>query len=50
MIHIVYSQHHLYHFLHCRELGLRDPIYQNTACYGHFGRDEFPWEKPKVLC
>ena len=21
---------------------MRQPIYQNTACYGHFGRDEFP--------
>jgi S-adenosylmethionine synthetase len=20
------------------------PIYQKTACYGHFGRNEFPWE------
>jgi len=25
-------------------LGLRRPIYQQTACYGHFGRD-FPWEQ-----
>lgn len=24
---------------------LRQPIYANTAAYGHFGRDEFPWEK-----
>ena len=21
------------------------PIYKKTASYGHFGRDEFPWEK-----
>jgi S-adenosylmethionine synthetase len=30
-----------------RDLGLRKPIYRNTAAYGHFGRDdiEFPWEK-----
>jgi S-adenosylmethionine synthetase len=30
-----------------RDLGLRSPIYRNTAAYGHFGRDdiEFPWEK-----
>jgi S-adenosylmethionine synthetase len=27
-----------------RDLGLRDPIFQPTAAYGHFGRDEFPWE------
>uniref|UniRef100_A0AAQ5XQL8 S-adenosylmethionine synthase n=1 Tax=Amphiprion ocellaris TaxID=80972 RepID=A0AAQ5XQL8_AMPOC len=31
------------------ELGLKRPIYQATACYGHFGRAEFPWEKPKPL-
>lgn len=24
---------------------LRRPIYRPTATYGHFGRDEFPWEK-----
>ena len=30
-----------------RDLGLRKPIYQRTAAYGHFGRDdiEFPWER-----
>ena len=28
-----------------RELDLRRPIYLNTASYGHFGRDTFPWEK-----
>ncbi|WP_290771040.1 methionine adenosyltransferase [Anaerofustis sp.] len=26
-------------------LDLRRPIYKNTAAYGHFGREEFPWEK-----
>jgi len=25
-------------------LGLRRPIYRSSAAYGHFGRDEFPWE------
>tara|TARA_Y100000034_G_C6882273_1_gene404460 strand:- start:302 stop:1492 length:1191 start_codon:yes stop_codon:yes gene_type:complete len=25
-------------------LDLRKPIYQSTAAYGHFGRNEFPWE------
>ncbi|XP_013392752.1 S-adenosylmethionine synthase isoform X2 [Lingula anatina] len=30
-------------------LDLKKPIYQKTACYGHFGRAEFPWEKPKPL-
>lgn len=29
------------------ELDLLKPIYQKTACFGHFGRDEFPWEKIK---
>lgn len=28
-----------------RTLGLRSPIYSETAAYGHFGRKEFPWEK-----
>ena len=29
------------------QLNLRRPIYQKTACYGHFGRDDpdFTWEK-----
>ncbi len=27
------------------KLGLRKPIFKKTAAYGHFGRDEFPWEK-----
>lgn len=25
-------------------LQLRQPIYRKTACYGHFGRNGFPWE------
>ncbi|XP_027600961.1 S-adenosylmethionine synthase-like [Pipra filicauda] len=32
-----------------RELDLKRPIYQKTACYGHFGREEFTWEIPKKL-
>lgn len=32
-----------------KELDLLKPIYKNTACYGHFGRGEFPWEKVKNL-
>lgn len=27
------------------KLDLRRPIYLPTAAYGHFGREEFPWEK-----
>lgn len=29
------------------ELGLLRPIFSETACFGHFGRDIFPWEKIK---
>ncbi len=28
-----------------KTLDLRKPIYQETAAYGHFGRDSFTWEK-----
>ena len=27
------------------QLDLRKPIFKRTAAYGHFGRDEFAWEK-----
>ncbi|MFT6283881.1 MAG: S-adenosylmethionine synthetase [Arenicella sp.] len=29
-------------------LDLERPIYQGTAAYGHFGREEFPWEKTDI--
>ncbi|XP_072532991.1 S-adenosylmethionine synthase isoform X1 [Salminus brasiliensis] len=32
-----------------RDLKLKKPIYQSTACYGHFGRSDFSWEQPKNL-
>lgn len=34
-----------------RELDLLRPIYQKTAKYGHFGRNDpdFTWEKPKPI-
>lgn len=32
-----------------KELGLKRPIYSETSCYGHFGREQFPWEQPKNL-
>jgi len=34
-----------------RDLQLTRPIYQKTAAYGHFGRDDadFTWEHPKAL-
>ncbi len=28
-----------------KTLDLKRPIYSATAAYGHFGREEFPWEK-----
>jgi len=28
---------------------LRKPIYRQTAVYGHFGREEFPWEKTDLV-
>jgi len=30
-----------------KELKLLAPVYRKTAAYGHFGRDEFEWEKTK---
>ena len=32
-----------------KELDLLRPIYKQTACFGHFGRDGFPWERIKPL-
>ena len=32
-----------------RTLDLKRPIYKETAAYGHFGRDIFPWEKTNVV-
>lgn len=32
-----------------KQLGLKKPFYQQTSTYGHFGRDIFPWEVPKIL-
>jgi S-adenosylmethionine synthetase len=28
-----------------KTFGLTNPIFRQTAAYGHFGRDNFPWEK-----
>ena len=28
-----------------RDLGLRRPIYKQVAAYGHFGREDVPWEQ-----
>jgi len=32
-----------------QELNLKKPIYAETSSYGHFGRENFSWEKPKKL-
>uniref|UniRef100_A0A914D4A3 S-adenosylmethionine synthase n=1 Tax=Acrobeloides nanus TaxID=290746 RepID=A0A914D4A3_9BILA len=32
-----------------KDLGLKKPIYQQTAKNGHFGHSNFPWENPKDL-
>merc|ERR1711936_827982 len=32
-----------------KDLKLKNPIFQQTASYGHFGRDIFTWEQPKSL-
>ena len=30
-------------------LNLREPVYRNTAAYGHFGRKEFAWEQADAM-
>ena len=40
------------HLVFKRDLKLKRPIFQKTAAYGHFGREDdpdFTWEKPKKL-
>lgn len=32
-----------------RDLGMQKPIYAQTACYGHFGNPDYPWEKVRVI-
>jgi len=32
-----------------KDLQLKNPIYQKTSAYGHFGREGFTWEMPKEL-
>jgi S-adenosylmethionine synthetase len=32
-----------------RDLGLKNPIYKETAKNGHFGHERFPWEQVKEL-
>jgi len=48
---IVLANFKLSPFAIITELNLRRPIYQKTASYGHFGRNEpdFTWEAPREL-
>eukprot|EP00096_Caligus_rogercresseyi_P012283 TRINITY_DN509_c0_g1_i1.p1 TRINITY_DN509_c0_g1~~TRINITY_DN509_c0_g1_i1.p1 ORF type:complete len:398 (+),score=138.69 TRINITY_DN509_c0_g1_i1:478-1671(+) len=32
-----------------KDLGLKQPIFKRTSIYGHFGREDFSWEVPKIL-
>jgi len=32
-----------------KDLNLKQPIFQATSTYGHFGRNDFAWEQPKKL-
>merc|ERR1712142_316502 len=32
-----------------KDLKMKNPIFQETASYGHFGRNIFTWEQPKTL-
>ncbi|XP_030059125.1 S-adenosylmethionine synthase [Microcaecilia unicolor] len=49
LLHIVNQNFDLRPGVIVRDLDLKKPIYQKTACYGHFGRSGFPWEIPKEL-
>lgn len=30
-----------------QSLSLNQPCFERTACYGHFGHEDYPWEQPK---
>ncbi|XP_040577855.1 S-adenosylmethionine synthase [Lepeophtheirus salmonis] len=32
-----------------KDLRLKEPIFKQTSIYGHFGREMFSWEQPKIL-
>ncbi|XP_053476997.1 S-adenosylmethionine synthase isoform X1 [Ictalurus furcatus] len=49
LLHIVNKNFDLRPGVIVRDLKLKRPIYQETACYGHFGRPGFTWEVPKTL-
>uniref|UniRef100_A0A5S6QL42 S-adenosylmethionine synthase n=1 Tax=Trichuris muris TaxID=70415 RepID=A0A5S6QL42_TRIMR len=49
LLDVVNSNFNLRAGLIISELNLRRPIYKATATNGHFGHEDFPWEKAKKL-
>lgn len=51
LIEIIRKNFDLRPFSIIHQFNLRRPIYAQTACYGHFGRDDIdlPWENPKII-
>lgn len=45
LINVIYDLFELTPYGIIKSLDLKRPIYQKTASYGHFGREDFPWEK-----
>ncbi|MBQ5926445.1 MAG: methionine adenosyltransferase [Clostridia bacterium] len=45
LVEIIQKEFDLRPYAIIKKLGLRAPIYSETAAYGHFGREKFPWEK-----
>jgi S-adenosylmethionine synthetase len=49
ILEIVNKNFDLRPFYIIKELELTKPVFYPTSAYGHFGRPEFAWEKPKTL-
>ncbi len=51
LLHVVLTNFDLRPGMIIKALNLTNPIYSQTAAYGHFGRKDvtFPWEQPKKL-
>lgn len=49
ILELVHANFRLEPGLIIQQLNLRRPIYRQTSTYGHFGRDIFPWEQPKII-
>lgn len=45
LVHLIYEIFDLRPYGLVKMLNLLQPIYHQTAVYGHFGRSQFPWEK-----